>query len=157
MRSRAYPLVLAFRRAVIHSSPTVLEEDGMARRSFDMRLILTILVGAFLVLDGIAGLTAAHSFVGELGRALGARSATINTIVAVVQIVAGSLLLLSIIVGLGELERFLGLAIFLAWAAVIVLLFVVNNFAPERLDWWIGVIQYSIILAVIWMVKARQA
>ena len=129
----------------------------MARRSFDIRLILTILVGAFLVLDGIAGLTAAHSFVGELGRALGARSATINTIVAVVQIVAGSLLLLSIIVGLGELERFLGLAIFLAWAAVIVLLFVVNNFAPERLDWWIGVIQYSIILAVIWMVKARQA
>ncbi len=129
----------------------------MPRRSFDMRLILTILVGAFLVLDGIAGLTAAQSFVGELGRALGARSATINMIVAVVQIVAGALLLLSVVVGLGDLERFLGIGIFLAWAVIMALLFVVNNFAPDTLGWWIGVIQYSIILAVIWMVKARQA
>ncbi len=129
----------------------------MARRSFDMTMILTLLVGAFLVLDGLAGLTQAQSFLGELGRAIGARGATINMVVAVIELIAGSLLLLSLFVGLGELERFLGVAIFLAWAAIIVLLFIVNNFAPDTLGWWVGLVQYCIILAVIWMVKARRA
>ncbi|MFW5745856.1 MAG: hypothetical protein ACOC2D_21465 [Spirochaetota bacterium] len=129
----------------------------MARRSIDISFILTILVGAFLLLDGIAGLSQSSSFVGELGRALGARSSTVNLIVAIVEVVAGALLLLSLVVSLGELERFLGIAIFIAWAVIMVLSFVVNNFTPDTLGWWIGVIEYSIILAVIWLVKGRRA
>lgn len=128
----------------------------MARRSIDISFILTILVGAFLLLDGISGLSQSSSFFGEVGRALGAQSSTINMIVAIVEVVAGALLLLSMIVSLGELERFLGLAIFIAWAVIMVLVFVINNFAPDTLGWWIGVVEYSIILAVIWMVKGRR-
>ncbi|MFW5737388.1 MAG: hypothetical protein ACOCYX_00610, partial [Spirochaetota bacterium] len=85
----------------------------MARNRLDISAILTILVGAFLLLDGIAGLTQANSFVGEIGRALGARGSTINLIIAIVEVVAGALLLLSLIVNLGELERFLGIGIFI--------------------------------------------
>ncbi|MFW5716525.1 MAG: hypothetical protein ACOC0E_03665 [Spirochaetota bacterium] len=128
----------------------------MARNRLDISAILTILVGAFLLLDGIAGLTQANSFVGEIGRALGARGSTINLIIAIVEVVAGALLLLSLIVNLGELERFLGIGIFIAWAVVMVLVFIVNNFAPDTLGWWIGVTEYSIILAAIWMVKGRR-
>jgi Ca2+/Na+ antiporter len=129
----------------------------MARRTIDISFILTILVGAFLVLDGISGLSQSNSFFGEVGRALGAQSSTINLIVAIVELVAGALLLLSLIVSLGELERFLGLAIFIAWAVIMVLVFVINNFAPDTLGWWLGVVEYSIILAVIWLVKGRRA
>lgn len=128
----------------------------MARRNFDISLILTLLVGAFLVLDGISGLTQANSFFGEVGRALGAQSSTINLVVAIVELVAGALLLISLVVSLGELERFLGIGIFLAWAVIMVLIFVVNSFAPDTLGWWIGVVEYSIILAVIWLVKGRR-
>ncbi len=129
----------------------------MARRSFDMTFILTVLVGAFLLLDGIAGLTQANSFLGEVGRAVGARGSNINLIIAIIELVGGALLLLSIVVSLGELERFLGIGISIAWIVIMILIFVVNNFAPDTLGWWIGVVQYSIILAVIWMVGARRA
>ena len=129
----------------------------MARRGFDITLVLTLLVGAFLLLDGIAGLTQANSFFGEVGRALGARSSTVNLVVAIIEVVAGALLLLSLVVSLGELERYLGLGITIAWAVVTVLTFVVNNFAPETLNWWIGLVEYLIILAVIWQVTARKA
>lgn len=129
----------------------------MARRSFDISAILTVLVGAFLLLDGIAGLTRATSFVGELGRALGAQGSTITFIVAIVEVVAGALLLLSLIVSLGELERFLGIAIFIAWLVIMILIYVVGSFQPDTLGWWIGVVRASIILAVIWMVAGRKA
>jgi len=129
----------------------------MARRSFDMTFVLTILVGAFLLLDGISGLTQANSFLGEVGRAIGAQGSSTRLVIAIIELVGGALLLLSVIVSLGELERFLGLAIFIAWGVIMVLSFVVNNFAPDTLGWWIGVIEYSIILAVIWMAKGRRA
>ena len=118
-----------------------------------MSFVLTILVGAFLLLDGIAGLTQANSFVGEIGRALGAQGSTISLIIAIVELVAGALLLLSIVVSLGELGRFLGIAIFVAWLIIIVLAYVVRSFAPDTLGWWVGLLQYLIILAVIWMIS----
>lgn len=129
----------------------------MARRRFDISLILTILVGAFLLLDGVAGLSQANSLVGEIGRAFGTQGSTINMIVAIVEVIAGALLLLSLIVSLGELERFLGIGIFIAWIVIMVLIFIVGNFAPDQLGWWTSLLQYSIILAVIWLVKGQRA
>lgn len=128
----------------------------MARRTMDITFILTVLVGAFLLLDGIAGLTQANSFVGELGRALGARGSTVNLIVAVIELIAGALLLISLFVNLGQLQGFLGIGIFIAWIVIMVLIFVVGSFQPDTLGWWINVLQYSIILAVIWMVKGAR-
>lgn len=129
----------------------------MAKRSLDIRFILTILVGAFLVLDGIAGLNRSSSFLGELGRALGAQGSTITMIVAVLALVAGVLLILGLFLNLGDLDRFLGIGIFIAWLVVIVLVFFIGRFSPDQLSWWTGLVQYSIILAVIWMVRAQRA
>ena len=129
----------------------------MARRGVDISFILTVLVGAFLLLDGIAGLSQANSFVGELGRALGARSSTINMVIAIVELLAGALLLISLFVDLGQLQGFLGIGIFVAWIVIMVLIFVVGNFQPDTLSWWVNLSQYSIILAVIWMVKGGRA
>lgn len=125
----------------------------MARRSFDISVVMTLLVGALLLLDGVAGLLYSQSFVGELGRALGSQSAAVRLIVAIVEVVAGALLVLSIIVDLGQLGQALGLAIFLVWVAVMVIRFVINDFQPDTLNWWIDVIQYGIVLAVIWQVR----
>lgn len=129
----------------------------MARRAVDMTLILTILVGGFLLLDGVAGLTQANSFVGEIGRALGANGSVISLVIAIVELVAGALLLVSLVVSLGDLGRFLGIAIFVAWLVITILAFVVRSFAPDTLGWWIGLLQYLIILAVIWMISADRA
>ncbi|TVR56368.1 MAG: hypothetical protein EA426_13790 [Spirochaetaceae bacterium] len=129
----------------------------MAKRSLDIRFILTILVGAFLVLDGIAGLNRSSSFLGELGRALGSQGSTITMIVAVLALVAGALLILGLFLNLGDLDRFLGIGIFIAWLVVIVLVFFIGRFSPDQLSWWTGLVQYSIILAVIWMVRAQRA
>ncbi len=129
----------------------------MAKRSLGIRFILTALVGAFLILDGIAGLNRSSSFLGELGRALGARSSTITMLVAVLALVAGALLILGLFLNLGDLDRFLGIGIFIAWLVVIVLVFFVGRFAPDQLSWWTGLVQYSIILAVIWMVRTQRA
>ena len=129
----------------------------MKRQTLDISFILTLLVGAFLLLDGIAGLSQSSSFIGELGRALGVRRSTITLVVAIIGIVAGALLILGLFLSLGELDRFLGLAIFIAWLVVMVLIFVVGNFAPESLSWWRSLVQYGIILAVIWMVQGRRA
>jgi len=128
----------------------------MARRSLDITFILTILVGAFLLLDGVSGLTQANSFFGEIGRAMGVQSSTINLIIASLEVVAGALLLISLVLSLGQLERFLGIAIFIAWLAIIVLRYFVDAFSPDTLGWWIGVVEYCIILAVIWLVAARR-
>ncbi len=129
----------------------------MAKRSLGIHFILTILVGAFLVLDGIAGLNRSSSFLGELGRALGAQGSTITMIVAVLALVAGALLILGLFLNLGDLDRFLGIGIFIAWLVVIVLVFFVGRFSPDQLSWWTGLVQYSIILAVIWMVRTQRA
>jgi hypothetical protein len=128
----------------------------MARRSMDITFVLTLLVGAFLLLDGIAGLTRANSLVGELGRAFGARGSTVNLIVALVELIAGALLLISLFIDLGRLQSHLGVGIFIAWIVIMVLIFVIGNFAPDTLGWWTQLSLYSIVLAVIWMVKGTR-
>ncbi len=128
----------------------------MARRSMDITFVLALLVGAFLILDGVDGLIAADSFVGRTIRSLGAQGSSLNLVIAVAEIVVGALLVLGLFLDIGQLRTALGLVIFVGWLAVIVLTFAVRNLAPDTLDWWIGLIQYLIILAVIWMVKGRR-
>lgn len=129
----------------------------MARRSFNMTWILTLLVGAFLMLDGIAGLNQSNSLMGQIARAFGTQGSTIALVIAIVELVAGALLLLSLFVDLGQLDATLGIVIAIAWIVIMVFTFFLSNFNPDSLIWWRSLVQYTIILAVIWMVKGGRA
>ena len=129
----------------------------MARRNFNMTWILTLLVGAFLLLDGIVGLNQSNSVVGQIARAFGTQGSTIALVIAIVELVAGALLILSLFVDLGQLDSTLGIAIAVAWIVIMVFTFFLSNFNPDSLVWWRGVVQYSVILAVIWMVKGGRS
>ena len=72
---------------------------------------------------------------------------------AVIEVIAGALLVLGQFVSIGRLEATLRVAIFIAWIVVMVLVLVVADFSPDELTWWRSLLQYSILLAVIWMVK----
>lgn len=125
----------------------------MRRRTLDIALILTVLVGAFLLLDGLSGIIHADSLAGRFGRAFGAQGSTVALIVAIIELLAGALLLIGLIVDLGQMGRLLGIAVLVIWVAVMVIRFVINWFEPDTLNWWVQLVEYSIILAVIWQVK----
>jgi uncharacterized membrane protein YphA (DoxX/SURF4 family) len=128
----------------------------MARTGYDMRWVLTLLVGAFLILDGVAGILGANSFVGDIGRAFGAGGNMATLIVAIVEILAGALLVLGLFLDLGQLDGIVGFVIAIAWVVIIVFTYFIGRFNPDTLGWWLGFVQALIILAVIWMVKGRR-
>jgi hypothetical protein len=123
----------------------------MAQRRAGVVLILGILIGAFLVLDGVAGIIEADSMVGRIARAFGSSGSTIALIVAIIELVAGALLLLSQVASLGQIENALKVGILVAWIAVMVLVLFVGGLAADTLGWWIELVQYSIILVAIWI------
>jgi hypothetical protein len=121
--------------------------------------ILIILVGAFMLLNGIAALTGNTEGLGgmshDISRAFGGSGNTFNIIIAVVEIVAGALLIISRFASIGALDSFLRIAIFIFWIVVMVLALVLGNNikAIDTLGWWISLVNHSIILVILWMIK----
>ena len=128
----------------------------MVRKSISIVMILAVLVGAFMLLSGIAGLVRADSVVGQVGRALGTQGSSINIVVATIALAAGAIVLLSQFVSLGQLAGVLKLGVFIAWIVVMVLVLFVGGVAADTLAWWISLIQYGIILAVLWLVRGEK-
>jgi hypothetical protein len=123
----------------------------MAQRRAGIVLILGLLVGAFLVLDGIAGILEADSMVSRIAGAFNSSGRTIAIVVAIVELVAGAMLLLSQFLSLGQLESVLKIGILIAWVVVIVLVLFVGGANVDSLAWWRSLVQYAIILVAIWV------
>ena len=126
----------------------------MRGRGISIVMILALLVGAFLVLDGIGRLVQADSVGGQIARAFGTDGSTINIIVAIIELVAGAIVVLSQFTSLGNLDGLLKLAVFIAWIVVMALVLFVGGFAIDTLGWWIALVQSSIVLAVLWLVRS---
>ena len=119
--------------------------------------ILAILVGAFLLLDGIEGVRHANSLFGRIGGAFNQGGRTVTIIVSVVEILAGGLLVLAQFMSIGSLDGPLRVGIFIAWIGVMVFALLINNFQPGAIGWWRSLAQYSIVLGVIWMLRGERA
>ncbi len=126
-------------------------------RKLSIVAILAILVGAFLLLDGIGGLMHADSLFGRIGGAFNRGGRTVTIIVSVIEVIAGGLLVLAQFMSIGSLDGPLRLGIFIAWIVVMVFALLINNFQPDTIGWWRSFVQYSIVLAVIWMLKGERA
>jgi len=131
----------------------------MASRKFDLVGILILLVGAFMLLNGIAALTGNTQGLGgvahDVSRAFGGSGNTLAIVIAVIEIAAGGLLIISRFASIGALDRFLRVALFLFWIVVMILGLVLggNIKAVDTLGWWISLVNHSIILVILWMIK----
>jgi hypothetical protein len=131
----------------------------MGSKNFNVAAILIILVGAFMLLSGIAALTGnttgAGGFFHDFSRAFGGSGNTVNIIFAVVEIAAGALLILSRLMSIGSLDKLLRLVIFIFWIVFMVFNLVLgrNINAIDTLGWWISLVNHSIILVILWLIK----
>ena len=91
----------------------------------------------------------------DVSRAFGGSGNTFNIIIAVVEIIAGGLLIISRFASIGALDSFLRIAIFIFWIVVMVLSLVLggNIEKIDTLAWWISLVNHSIILVILWMIK----
>ncbi len=121
--------------------------------------ILVLLVGAFLVLDGIDALSGNSQGFGGMGhdvsKAFGGKGNTANIIFAVIELVAGALLIASRFMSLGSLDGILRIAILIFWIVYILLALILggNIKAIDTLAWWVTLVNYCIILVILWMIK----
>ena len=131
----------------------------MSTKSLNIAGVLIILVGAFMLLIGIASLTGntqgLGGFSNDIGRAFGGSGNSLNIIIAVIEIIAGGLLIISRFISIGALDSFLRIAIFIFWIVMMVLSLILggNINHIDTLGWWIALVNQSIILVVLWMIK----
>ncbi len=131
----------------------------MSGRGLDVIGILVILVGAFMFLDGIDALTGnTRGIAGlshDISRALGGSGNTANIIFAVIEAAAGALLIISRFMSIGALEGVLRVAVFIFWLVLMVFTLVLggNIKAIDTLAWWSSLVNHSIILVILWMIK----
>jgi|GEM_PF-1854097 len=131
----------------------------MSSKGLNIAGILIILVGAFMLLSGIAAFTGntqgLGGFTNDVSKVFGGSGNTFSIIIAVIEIIAGGLLILSRFVSIGALDSFLRIAIFIFWIVLMVLSLVLGNNIKniDTLGWWISLVNQSIILVVLWMIK----
>ena len=117
--------------------------------------ILIILVGAFMLLSGIGSLTGETNGMNTFLNDIGARDNPPNIIVAVLQIVGGALLIASRFISIGALDGILRIALLVIWIIVMLFAFILNGRINniDTLAWWAGLVNSSIILVILWMIK----
>ncbi len=131
----------------------------MASKRINVVGILVILVGAFMLLNGIAVLTAntqgLGGFAHDVSKAFGGSGNTVNIVIAVIELIAGALLIISRFISIGVVDSFLRIALFIFWIVVMVLSLILggNINRIDTLGWWISLVNQSIILVILWMIK----
>lgn len=128
------------------------------RRNGSSIFLLQLSLGIMFVMVGIAAISGATSgiggFMGDMNRLFGGNQRTVTIIVAVIQIVAGSLLLLSLFSLIKEnIMQILLLIILVLWALELVLKFVLdgNLLQPDILVWLGNLAPNLVIFAALWV------
>jgi hypothetical protein len=117
---------------------------------------LQLSLGAFFLVLGISDLGSYDSSLGELRRAFG-RNDALFLITAVIEVVMGVVLVLGLFMPVSAaLARFLGLALFVLWAAYMFIALVARNFLePNVLTWLYRLAWHSVILVSLWIVGRK--
>ncbi|GAB6090080.1 hypothetical protein [Spirochaeta dissipatitropha] len=128
------------------------------RRNGSSIFLLQLSLGIMFVMVGVAAISGATSgiggFMGDMNRLFGGNQRTVTIIVAVIQIVAGSLLLLSLFGLIKEnIMQILLLIILVLWALELVLRFVLdgNLLQPDILVWLGNLAPNLVIFAALWV------
>ena len=120
--------------------------------SIDSFFFLQLSLGVFFVVLGILGLTRYTSKTSEFLRMFG-RDNVMTLIVAVVQLLAGAILVLGLFMSVGSgLAKVVSIAVFVLWAAYMVMTLGMNEFLkPDTLGWLYKASWNTVILASLWI------
>lgn len=134
------------------------------RRSGSGGLLLQLSLGIMFVMMGIAGISGVTTGLGgvlnRLDGLFGGSQGTIQIIVAVIQLVAGALLLLSLFGVIKEdIMQILLLVILALWALELVLQFVIggNLLQPDMMTWLSRLAPNLVVFAGLWVVYEQRA
>jgi hypothetical protein len=131
----------------------------MGSKSLNIIGLLIILVGAFMLISGIDAFTGNTKGVGglmnDISRSFGGSGNTVVIIFAVIEIIFGALLIISRFASIGALDNFIRIAVFIFWIVIMIFSLVLNGNIKniDTLAWWGALVNQSIILVILWMVK----
>ncbi|AFG38342.1 hypothetical protein [Spirochaeta africana] len=134
------------------------------RRTGSSIFLLQLSLGIMFVMIGIAGISGATSGIGrvmnDMNNLFGGNQGTVQIIVAIIQLVAGTLLLLSLFGMIKEnIMQILLLVILVLWALELALQFVLggNLLQPDILAWLSNLAPNLVIFAGLWVVFEQRA
>jgi hypothetical protein len=131
------------------------KEGNMAKKGvivINSGFFLKLGLGIFFLFAGILGITEADTKLSELARFLG-RDDTMRYATAIIEIVAGVVLLVRLFVSFGaQLNVIAMIVLFALWGLYILVNYVFKNFGePDTMAWLYGISRDSIILIAIWI------
>jgi len=138
---------------------------AMRRRSagFDVTVVLQIVMAAFLITLGLIGIINYSSDLAQLGRDLnivfGRANNPINLIAAIVELIAGVIVLAAVFFYLQSRWIFVAtLVIAILWAVrIIIILFAQDIFEPTFLIWLNRLAADLIVLTALWLINRKYA
>jgi len=138
---------------------------AMRRRSagFDVTVVLQIVMAAFLITLGLIGIINYSSDLAQLGRDLnivfGRANNPINLIAAIVELIAGVIVLAAVFFYLQSRWIFVAtLVIAILWAVrIIIILFAQDIFEPTFLVWLNRLCADLIVLTALWLINRKYA
>jgi len=131
----------------------------MAKRSYftpNSGVLLQVSLGLFFLALGVMGLGDYNSRINGVARFFG-REDSLRVVVAVVELVMGVLLVLSLFLSMSSgIARIFWVCLFGLWALFILYYFVFNGlFKPDFVPWLYEVAWRCVILAGLWIVGKR--
>ena len=133
------------------------------KAGFDTGWVLQLVVAAFLITMGLIVIINYDSDLNRFGRSVtqlfGGKNDPTALIIAIVNLIAGALLVLALFVPVrGNLLSLLTLIIVIVWIVQAVLRYFVNDFLePDFLTWLNGLSLDLIVLTSLWIVNRRYA
>jgi uncharacterized membrane protein YphA (DoxX/SURF4 family) len=131
--------------------------------SFDVVLVVQIVVAIFLITLGWVGVADWNSNLNQLGRGLtrafGGTANPFSLVVAIVELAAGAIVLIGVFVS-GQTGLFYAatLVISILWALLIVINFFVQDaFAPDFVVWLNRLSLDLVVLLALWLVNRKYA
>ena len=134
-----------------------------AREGFEVSLVLQIVMAVFLITLGLIGIINWDSGLAQFGRDLsrvfGRPNNPINLIAAIVELVAGVIVLAAVFVYVRSRVLFVAtLVIAILWVVrIFISLFAQDIFEPNFLVWLNRLAADSIVLTALWLVNRKYA
>jgi len=135
----------------------------MAREGFEVSIVLQIVMAVFLITLGLIGIINWDSGLAQFGRDLnrvfGRPNNPINLIAAIVELVAGVIVLAAVFVYVRSRVLFVAtLVIAILWVVrIIISLFAQGLFEPNFLVWLNRLAADLIVLTALWLVNRKYA
>ena len=130
--------------------------SNSSKSLFSSIFFLQLALGVFFIVLGVSDVSSGDHSLNPLTRVFGSNQ-ILAVLPAIVEIVMGAILVLGLFMQLANgITGFLGVTLFVLWAAYIVLAFFIDSFLkPGFLTWLYRLSWHCVILASLWIVGKK--